>query len=560
MFYCLDIQTAATVFESLYCIGSRFPPGTSLEVRSYTMSDQHMGRAIRIYLAAVLLLVGGFAGPARAANYSLELVSPRAVGTAPGSGSASITSTNRIYKAYPGIEYNIRAVVVGGAYPYRFALSDAPAGMSIEERTGLIVWTNPQSDASPTITVTDSEGARMSSSWDIAVTPDGFKFVDAVRGNRHPAGTGTISNPWRTISDIMASPAASAGDIVYFQSGTYDVLDLPRESAGSPWERVEISASESPVAWIAYPGASPVLDFGFDPGSESGVLIRFTGSNVYVDGFETRNSRIIGFQLGSGPPSHYRVMRRLRMRDHNAINANLDGTNASFIMTTSSYSDPDAGGGPGTWAQYLAIQDCEFFNAARDMALKSYSQSKMLFEDNVLHHMSYGAEIKADMSRFTYRHNIHYEIERRAIGGNLASATTHGEILFNLVNAPASEFGLDLNQNSETKRVDVYRNTFVSRVRVRNTDGADGPFNFYNNVIVNNDSGTPSGSHIYHENVSDASRITRASNLAGYARDNIVDSSGNLAGSYQQYVGSRGFQISGVTMSPPSPPTDLTVE
>jgi hypothetical protein len=354
--------------------------------------------------------------------------------------------------------------------------------------------------------------------------------------------------------------AAGPGDIVYFHSGVYDALDLPRESAGSPWERVEFSASEVPVAWLAYPGASPVIDFGFEPGSEVGVLFRFTGSNVYIDGFETRNSRVIGFQLGSGPPSHYRVMRRLRMHDHNLINANLDGTNASLIMTTSSYSDPDAGGNAGTWAQYLAIQDCEFYNAARDMALKTYSQWKMVFEDNVLHHMFYGAEIKADMPRFTYRHNTHYAIQRRAIGGNLASMTTHGEILFNLVNAPNSEFGLDLNQNSETKRVDVYRNTFVSRVRVRNTNAGDGPFNFYNNVIVNGDSGTPTGSHIYHENVSDPSRITRASNLVGYAGDNIVDSSGALTGTYRQYVGSRGYEISGLQVSPPSPPTDLVVE
>src|SRR5687768_828694 len=71
-----------------------------------------------------------------AANYSLELVSPRAAGTTPSSGSDAISAQNRIFRAYPGIAYNIRAVVVGGAYPFTFTLGNAPAGMTIDAATG----------------------------------------------------------------------------------------------------------------------------------------------------------------------------------------------------------------------------------------------------------------------------------------------------------------------------------------------------------------------------------------------------------------------------------------
>jgi hypothetical protein len=35
----------------------------------------------------------------------------------------------------------------------------------------------------------------------------------------------------------------------------------------------------------------------------------------------------------------------------------------------------------------------------------------------------------------------------------------------------------------------LYRNTFVGTVRVRNTDSADGPFDFTHNVIVNSGRG-----------------------------------------------------------------------
>lgn len=512
----------------------------------------------RLTQALTLIAVAVLAVPAMAANYPLELVSPRAVGTAPAAGNAAITSTHRIFKAYPGLEYNIRAVVIGGAYPYSFALSNAPAGMSINADTGTIVWPNPQANATPTITVTDSEGTRVSSSWAITVTTSGFKFMDAVNGRSGVAGTAT--DPWRSISDMMNSSSAVAGDIVYFRSGTYNALDLPRGSVGTAWERVEISASSKPVVWLAYPGTNPIIDFGFNPGVEPGVMIRFNGNNVYLDGFETRNTRVIGFQVTSGSNSHYRVFRRLRMRDLNLIRANLDGSNASFLLMTSSYSSSDVGGNADTWGQYLAIQDNEFFNAPSDLAIKTYSTWKLLVEDNVFHDMYFATEIKADMPRFTYRGNQHYRVPGRSIGGNMHSQTTHGEILFNLVYEPAGEFALDLNQDGQAKRIDVYRNTFVGRVRVRNTDASDGPFRLYNNVIVNNDSGTPSGSHIYLESVSDASRIQGFDNLAGNPSAGIVNASGVLTGNYQQYVGSRGFQVVGGSTTSPSPPFNIVIE
>ena len=489
-------------------------------------------------------------GPAQAANYPLELVSPRAVGTAPAAGEAAITGTHRIFKAYPGLEYNIRAVVIGGAYPYSFSLSNAPQGMSIDSRTGLIVWPNPQTSSTPAITVTDSEGTSISSSWTINVTTSGFHFVDSVNGQSHTAATGTINSPWRNIIDIADSPSATAGEIVYFRSGTYNALDLPRGSVGTAWERVSFSASEKPVVWLAYPGESPVIDFGFNPGVENGVIIRLNEHNIYIDGFETKNSRVIGFQLTSGPGSDHRVLRRLRMRDHNLIRADLEGTNAAYIMTTTAF---------GEWSDYTVVQDCEFFNAPADMAMKTYSQRKMLIEGNVLRDIYYGTELKFDMPRFTYRGNIHYNIPGRAIGGNMHAESTSGEILFNLVNAPSGEAALDVNQDGMATRIDTYRNTFVGRVRVRNTYSENGPFRFYNNVIVSNDAGTPSGSHIHHEQVHDASRVQGFDNLAGYPNDNIVDSAGSLTAAYQQFIGTRGYQIGGAS-SPPSPPTNFVVE
>jgi hypothetical protein len=510
-------------------------------------SSELLGTAGGLIRTLVLVLACTFSVPSLAANYPLELLSPRAVGTVPTAGGVAITAENRIYKAYPGLEYNIRANVIGGAYPYTFSLSNAPAGMTINANTGTIVWPNPQANATPTIVVTDSEGTRVTSNWAITVTTSGFHFIDGVNGRSQPTGTGTLTNPWRNISDMIASSSAVGGNIAYFRNGTYDASGLQRSGVGGEWERVEFSSSRKPGVWIAYPGETPLIDFGFVPGGDPGVLFRMGGSDVYVDGFETRNSRIIGFQTGHGA---YNVFRRLRMRDHNVILANLDGSNASYIMTLR---------GDGVYGHYLAIQDCEFFNAPMDMGLKIYGQRKLLIEGNSFHGMSYGTELKADMPQFTYRNNRHWDITRHAIGGNMHVETTSGEILFNLANVPSGLFALDVNQDGMAKRIDVYRNTFVGRVQVRNVDSADGPFNFYNNVIVSTDSGTPAGSHIHHQMVNDPSRITSSLNLAGYPTSGIVDGSGALTSGYSQYIGSRGYQI-GAAVPPPSPPANIIIE
>lgn len=497
-------------------------------------------RTVTRLLAFAALTLSSVA--ALAANYPLELASPRAVGTAPASGNAAISAGNRIFKAYPNIEYNIRAVVVGGAYPYTFSLSNAPAGMTINPATGEIRWPSPTgSSATPTITVRDSEGTTRSSPWTIAVTTEGFKFVDAVNGRNHPTGTGTLANPWRSVADVQNASSAASSDIVYFRAGTYQFTGIPLTSTG-PWGRFDYTESK-PNIWIAYPGSTPVLDFA------NGGLIRLRTGNMYIDGFETRNSRVIGFQLAAG---NYNVLRRLRMRDHNLARVDLDGSNAAFIMTMSHYSDSGVGGNSGTWAQYLAIQDNEFINAPMDMGLKIYSTWKMLIEDNTFRDSSIGAELKADMAQFTYRHNEHYNTWTKGVGGNMHSLTTHGEINFNLIHDHDSSVAMDINQDGMAKRIDIYRNTVVGRVRVRNTDAADGPFRFYDNVLINSEGAT----RIDLENVSAVTQVITRDNLT--ASSGVVDSTGSLTSQYSQYVGTRGWEVGNVVR--PSAPTALSVQ
>ena len=486
-----------------------------------------------------------FGGRAEAANYPLEITNIRPA------GSAGMASHARIYHAYPGLVYNIRAAVVGGAYPYTYSLTGAPSGMTINAQTGEINWPSPSGSATPTLVVVDSEGTRVQQSWTVTASTAAFRFVDAASGRNASSngcssscGTGMVDSPWRTLSDVYRS-TASVNKIVYFRAGTYTVADMPMDGVGGDWERIDFEGEATSTQWIAYPGQRPVIDY-----QNTGPLIRLSASMVYIDGFETRNARVMAFQHPSGTVGP--TFRKNLMHNLNNARVDLDGANAAFIMTT-------RGDTTGT-----VIQDNEFHTSPED-AIKVYMQRKLLIENNIFHDQAKGIELKDSIEQFTVRGNTFYNISSMAIGGNMAmdSFRTRGEILFN--NVRSTSIAMDINQNGLAGAIQIYRNTLVGRTQVRYTDASGGPFTFQNNVIVNSDNGTPSGSHILHIDVSAPQRVVVINNLAGSPSNNIVDSNGALTAAYASYRPTHGHgTISptppvGGTPQPPSAPGGVRI-
>jgi hypothetical protein len=508
----------------------------------------------------------GLPAQGEAAIYPLELVSPRAAGTSPAAGQPAISPNNRIFWAYPGLEYNIRATVIGGAYPFTFSLSNAPQGMSINNLTGEIRWSNPSGAATPTIVVRDSENSTVSSSWTITVDANRFIFLDAANGREFDAGTpgtGTLSNPFRRIRDLYSgSSYASKSDnrhvnkIAYFRTGTYYIDGYIEDASGANAGRMAVLDSSKPVAWIAYPGETPTVDgrctalspqIGSRP-CNYGVHIALygNGDNTYMDGLRFVNMAVHAFRTaGTG---NYQVFRRNRF----SINGpTVAGVNQGFITTM-------AGDG-GLSGFYLSIQNNIFEDIEQGSCVKLYSTKRVLIEDNICRDVSgsesEGFALKGGvMDRVTVRHNTISNILQKGVGGNMHFLQS-AEILFNRI-SEATAGAVDINQDGVAGPVHVYRNTFVGRVMVRNTDSADGPFYFQNNVIINNDP----GNHIYMENVSDASRVRITDNLTGTASQGIVDAGLNLTSGYLSYVGTRGYQIPGVPTAPaPSAPSNVRV-
>jgi hypothetical protein len=485
------------------------------------------------------------AGLPTAASFPLRILHPRAVGTSPDAGAPAIEASHRIYWAYPGIEYNVRATVVGGAYPYRYELTNAPAGMTIDA-SGTISWPDPRANAADiALTVTDATGETVQESWSITVDASRFLFVDAVRGVNAAdngctsgCGTGTLENPWRTISDVYEGNediSTYAGRILYFRAGTYDVLDIPRERVGGHWEQVTFFSSLKPAVWLEYPGEDALIDFGFEPGVETGPLIRFGGASIYVDGFETIRSHYIAWQVEPG--SHYAVFRRMEMHQHGP---GEEGANSSFIMTMTGSDNP---------SHYMAIQDNDCYDFSVSVAIKIYSTFAMVFDDNVFHGGPNPIELKADIRQFTMQNNVLYDVEGIALGGNMHDATTHGEFRFNVVR-DATHAALRLNQDGMAGAIRVYRNTLIGRTLVSNTDAADGPFDFQDNVMVDT---TPEGSCVPGsiidcEDVTDPTRVRIAEppdeDLQCTPDDGCVDANGILQGArHEMFAGIKGHEV-----------------
>jgi len=479
------------------------------------------------------------AAPVQAANYPLEITQPQ----------PNLNLTNRFYKAYPGLPYEVRLAVVGGLYPYQFSLSTAPAGMTIDPHRGTISWPTPAESGSPhqvEARVVDGEGTQQTVSWSITVTTQGFRFLDAVNGlTAAQGGTGSIDNPWRTIADWYEGndyPSKTAdsyvNEFLYWREGVYSLADVYKEDsvAGMHPGRVPVLASAKPVVWLAYPGEQPIVDHAYNGAPDSGAFIIFYASseNVYIDGLEFRNTKCKGIEMGSDGSNQ--VLRNLTMHE---LHYGEDGANCAFVMT-----------GTGDPGDNMVIQDSIFHDlniVSAAAMLKIYAKNKLLIEDNTLHTVtgssdSEGIALKGgEMTRLTVRGNVIHDVPRKSIGGNMHTLRD-SEILFNCV-YNAADAAIDINQDGVATNLHIYRNTVLGRVQVRNTDSADGPFHLYSNVFVNDDSGTPDGSHVFHESVSDPSRVVLTDNLVGFPRDGITDATGNLSPAHQQYLGTHGCQL-----------------
>lgn len=464
-----------------------------------------------------------------AANYTLEIIQPQ----------PALNTNNRFYKTYTGLEYNVRLAVIGGDYPFTYSLTTFPSGMTINTSTGEITWSNPVEAGSPhsvTAQVTDLESSTHSVSWTVTVDTTNAIFMDAVGGSG--TGAGTIGDPFKTMDEMYEGSDAAAKTkdsyaffFIYFKTGTYNTGDAFLENIDIPsgTGRMPLTSYDKPLVWLAYPGESPVLDL-----SQGYISIYAGADNVYFDGFEIINMTNYYRKGISTDPDDNTTFRRNTF--HNLTTGGIGGSNnQSAINFGESVST-------GT---YYSVQDNEFYDINFGYAVLAYTITKALVEDNTLYDFTGavpGIGPKASNTMWFIRANDLSDMaDTRCIwldNGN--NDTTDQEVSYNLVNATGSVATLHVNQADPTTvgPIHIFRNTFIGTVEFKNMDSAShGPFNVYNNVIVNEN--TP----VVTITGTNPERIVQVDNLNGNAADGILDANGNLTAAYISYLGIRGYQI-----------------
>jgi hypothetical protein len=525
---------------------SSLPPEQARYYRVSTVNQHGLESALSPEVTATTEAGEGGAAAVEPSIRTLELISPIAAGT----GSPAMHSGHRIYKAYTGLAYSIRCVVIGGSYPYTFELANGGGGMTIDADTGEINWSSPASNCTPTVTVTDSEGTQVQGTWTITVGTTGFKFID---GDAVTSGDGTIGSPLKTLTDVK-NGGATFSDILYFrESASAYTLggDTPSSGAslnGAGYLNLGFDDSGGvgrPMVWLAYPGESPVIDFrrglntyGSINGPFDAPYIKLTGPNIYIDGLTLTNDRTKCFELDC-TTRRAPVVRNVTTTSGGAGD---DGSNSAFFMFT-------AGSG-GQTSYGLAVQDCNFGSAGHN-AIKSYSLNKSVIEDNILTSND-GIAQKDGVPLYTVRNNV-FNTCSTCVAGNMNTRggvdVTYGEVCYNLMlNPTTSALQIGVGKISAIGRTDIYRNTFIGAVIVQNLATADGPYNFRHNIKINSAGGEAPWPNITDVAISNSTRVTLDNDLNGAAADGIVDASGNLQGAYLTAYGPatvnpRGYEL-----------------
>lgn len=479
---------------------------------------------------------------AEAAYFPLEITNIKPAG----SGSPAISTDNRIFRAYPGIEYNIRAAVIGGLYPFNYSLSNAPSGMTINSATGEISWPNPQADSGTiTISVTDAENTTATASWAVAVSTSGFVFLDAAYNGTE---TGSISQPYKTLSNLLNN-VNSATAICYVRQGTYPTFEFRPYSAGNGDMLVGTDTS-TPSAWIGYPGEVATFT------GSSGAHFRSSGplyiDNLHFNGF-TRTTIMSGGGIG------YHTVRRSVF--DGIVGPAGDNTYGFIHMSSSS----DTG-------YYMVLQNNDLKNFTGTAAIGAlYDTAKALIENNYIHDnggpgesgVDNGIGAKYRTHQLTVRGNkivmaSGYPFGRTSMSAGMEN-TVGQDISFNYFENSSGEWGHSfLGVSTESPFISktnfyYYRNTLVGRLGWSNLDGEScpsGPISILNNVIINaNNVFGEAEAHDFINYYTPNSPsnpwncITDTGNLKGLPSAGIVGADGLLTSGYLANLGAVGWQL-----------------
>lgn len=537
---------------------------------------------------------------AAAAFCPLEIIQPRP------STATNFDGNNRYSTFYAGIEYNVKVNAICGLAPFKYSLTQAPAGMTINSSTGVISWpgsdnVNAPSNFLVTAQIIDDELTTTSVQWYMvkATSAGGkFLFVDSTNGHHSACNTatpgtatGSISDPfldesdWYCGNDSVASGTTQyAGRFIYYRGGATPSTAKTYFGRGFrdclvPNGRsclMILGNGNKPVVHMCYPGEYCNMDFSGGGWAWGRSDLNHTADNAYMEGFKginiAPNPPFVGsmFVLWIGLGDNITVRRNDCSHTPRKDPVLVGNMSCFFIAGL-------PGDGP---SKYTAVTENVCFDLQLADCTLVYGSDKGLFEYNTVdtvfdpqgQYPPLGIHLKGCPHFWSVRNNNFSNIgttgqPSAAAIQTLSVTTIHGfpckngnyDIQFNLVkNSPGRSLDIDADPFSgdHTGAMFVRRNTFINQSvpLFHNIVSASGPFTLLDNIFVNN---RTEANHIACVDSCDPTQVTAkliaplvpaaGGNLVGFPADNIVDANGALTAAYSQYVGFKGIQVTNVS-------------
>ncbi len=460
---------------------------------------------------------------------------------------AETAATARHRINYPGQLYRIPVAVAFGAWPFRYELLTAPAGMAIGGQLevsgnelvagpdyGVITWANPVAGTYPiSVKVTDQNSVVQTVNFTLKVAATDWVFLDPSAAAN---GTGTQASPFNT----LASLAGLTGKAVLVRAGT---VDLDQKTVGM---------HNLPKAWLPYGGETVnLMQARSSIGGQNASDMWFSGFKFDIHKDRTNVEQFFRLEGGS------RVVFFENSFDGGNLAATGESNLAILMWTNQHVGISDAGN-----AWYPTVMGNTFKNVKdRDMLL-GYSMRYAVVENNTVENSlttgrGHGFYPKTNVSHFQFRRN-------RSIG-----QTNHNVLL--RIDAYAGNFPMDyfdVSYNSyrffdkdqtgdglgaitnrdefntpNIKHRYFYRNTLysgltpASAMSVRGLN-SDTVLTVSNNVLIG-DGARPG--EVWQ--VQYGGSIAASGNVTGTPAGNLVDASNKLNGSFTSHLGTKGAQV-----------------
>lgn len=197
-----------------------------------------------------------------------------------------------------GIPWRFPAAMAWGAWPYQYAITAGPSGLTIgatfgSSNYGIMNWTSPVVGTyTVTVQITTQDFGRTAGSQDptgqysvsftlvVAATTDArFFMVDAVNGSN--SNSGSFASPWQTLSGFSAG--STSGGQVFFRNGTYNLTAI----------NAVLDLTSKARVWVGYPGETAEINYGGTWGGTN-CYIAFTAGSGSSGGASASNLDFFG--------------------------------------------------------------------------------------------------------------------------------------------------------------------------------------------------------------------------------------------------------------------------